>query len=1048
MLVTSDARLYKFQADGSVDTSFGTAGARDLQPVPGSDPGFQRLSTALALTNGKILVGGVALDSASGLAGNTSFAVGRLNEDGSLDTSFALGRGWALANPDPNSFKVPVGMALQGDGRIVLGADAISPSVTGDYPLTGTAHHIVLARFLSDGSLDTSFGKQGIVIDTNAAARAVQMIDLPNGKILVAANDFSSPDGERLAIFRFNADGSRDTSFGGTGEVVSASFNTDSPAFGITVQSDGRIVVVGSGPADSADARLFADIGVARYNVDGSLDTSFGSNGFVSRFIAPDQGSWVPGTDAGAYGQSAAQAVHINDDGSILISGVTRTSDPLNVFRAQVFTTRLHSDGSVDTSFGHGGVSTTDLGDDTLAFLSSMTVKADGKIVLAVEQIGVLGGPFIPVIVEYDAHGLPDLGFGDPAASLANTIGYAQGRPDQFINPTISVGDTELDALASYAGASVSLARHGGANADDQFVGGAGLSLRGGNATVDGVVVGTVVSGAGSLRIDFNSNASPAVVTTVLRSIVYQDNATFADQQSIQIDWTFSDGNVSAIQGTGGALSAITSTNVTLHANGTPYWIDSLLNRGSASQSADQLRQSLLSALGPSHGLDLHFATDGTGAPFSATDQAFLRQTLAELSSVANLPAAAGGAPLTVHSAASGTATSILDATGAQLYFSAGTIPQSNEVSALRDFEQALGLKLAADPGAAKLVLPSADSHADLTVLSDGAALHASTGLGPLDVAALQFLFGPNHAARSGNDSYQLSATQANFIWDGAGIDTITGAGLSQDIRLHLEPGHWDSLGGQANSIDAPGQITINYGSEIENAIGGDGNDELTGNALANFLSGGAGKDTLAGGAGNDTLNGGAGNDVLDGGVGLNTAAYSGLVASYQVARTAGGWQVADLTGADGVDQLSNIARLHFSDRNLALDIDGAAGEAYRLYQAAFNRVPDQGGLGFWISALDSGVNVADVATSFINSAEFRVIYGSAPSTRDEVTAFYTNVLHRAPDAGGIDFWVSVLDSHAASVATVLLGFSDSAEYKAALVGVLSHGIAYVPFGA
>ena len=84
-----------------------------------------------------------------------------------------------------------------------------------------------------------------------------------------------------------------------------------------------------------------------------------------------------------------------------------------------------------------------------------------------------------------------------------------------------------------------------------------------------------------------------------------------------------------------------------------------------------------------------------------------------------------------------------------------------------------------------------------------------------------------------------------------------------------------------------------------------------------------------------------------------------------------------------GRDQLTGVERIQFTDGILAFDASGDLGQAYRLYQAAFNRTPDQdGGLGYWISVMDSGAYFSSVAQSFVDSAEFRAIYGTKPSNR------------------------------------------------------------------
>src|SRR5207237_620506 len=90
-----------------------------------------------------------------------------------------------------------------------------------------------------------------------------------------------------------------------------------------------------------------------------------------------------------------------------------------------------------------------------------------------------------------------------------------------------------------------------------------------------------------------------------------------------------------------------------------------------------------------------------------------------------------------------------------------------------------------------------------------------------------------------------------------------------------------------------------------------------------------------------------------------------------------------------------------FDDFSVAYDIDGDAGQAYRLYQAAFNRTPDIGGLGYQMNALDEGLTLTQVAANFIDSPEFQHTYGNVDDTQF-ITLLYQNVLHRAPDPGGL----------------------------------------------
>jgi len=143
-----------------------------------------------------------------------------------------------------------------------------------------------------------------------------------------------------------------------------------------------------------------------------------------------------------------------------------------------------------------------------------------------------------------------------------------------------------------------------------------------------------------------------------------------------------------------------------------------------------------------------------------------------------------------------------------------------------------------------------------------------------------------------------------------------------------------------------------------------------------------------------------------------------------------------------GVDKLENIDRIEFSDTTVALDIEGNAGQAYRLYKAAFDREPDSFGLGYWINELDNGSSLLDISNSFIDSLEFQALYGSSPSDEEFIELLYSNVLDRTLDQSGFDYWVTDLNSgltHAGALAS----FSESSENQSNLIGLISNGIQY-----
>jgi len=213
--------------------------------------------------------------------------------------------------------------------------------------------------------------------------------------------------------------------------------------------------------------------------------------------------------------------------------------------------------------------------------------------------------------------------------------------------------------------------------------------------------------------------------------------------------------------------------------------------------------------------------------------------------------------------------------------------------------------------------------------------------------------------------------------------------------------------------------------------FGSSANEILLGTNLA---------DVISAGGGNDIIRGGPGNDTIDGGEGLDTSLYGRNRTSYSIAPTSSGIIVTDSSGTDGSDALVNVERLQFLDLVLALDTQGNAGNAYRLYQAAFNRTPDQAGLSFWTHQLDFGVDIQTVAAGFVNAAEFKAVYGVNPTHSHIVDLMYQNVLGRAGEPAGISFWVGQLD-RGLSIGALLEGFAVSSENHGIVDPKIAQGI-------
>lgn len=252
-----------------------------------------------------------------------------------------------------------------------------------------------------------------------------------------------------------------------------------------------------------------------------------------------------------------------------------------------------------------------------------------------------------------------------------------------------------------------------------------------------------------------------------------------------------------------------------------------------------------------------------------------------------------------------------------------------------------------------------------------------------------------------------------------------------------------------AGVMGSAGADILTTGDLIDLVYGGAGNDIIRGNGGADILIGGDGADTIFGGRGQDSISGGAGNDTIDGGEDRDFAFFTGARSNYTIT-SSGTMEITVVDRRTGDrDSLINIERLVFEDSIVAFDTtapagpSGVAGVAYRVYQAAFDRKPDIGGLTFWTKWLDDGrTDVIGIAAQFIGSSEFAALYGSnTPNNADFMTSIYQNVLNRAPDNTGYTFWLDRLSDNTFSKADVLARFSDSPENRLNVQAETTNGI-------
>jgi uncharacterized delta-60 repeat protein len=329
----------RFTSGGTLDTTFGNAGVVSFD--------FAGLSYAQAVAiqpDGRIIAAG----------GAGSFALSRYNPDGSLDPSFGFfGRVTTAVGLDASAYA----LQLQPDGRIVT---------AGLYHYTnfsGTVYGFALARHNADGSVDSSFGTGGKVTTTfgTSGDYATGLALQADSKIVAVGNTQVDSINQifNIAVARYTANGLLDSSFGGTGKLVTQVAGGQSMAGGVVIQADGKILVGGYGQVGTA-----TNFALLRFRPDGSLDTSFGSFGRVT-------------SDFGTGHSSFGNALALQPDGKIILAGRVMLGS-----LGAVALARYNSDGTLDPSFGTGGKLITQVG-IVYDYANSVAVMPDGKILVA-----------------------------------------------------------------------------------------------------------------------------------------------------------------------------------------------------------------------------------------------------------------------------------------------------------------------------------------------------------------------------------------------------------------------------------------------------------------------------------------------------------------------------------------------------------------------------------------------------------------------------------------------------------------------------------------
>jgi uncharacterized delta-60 repeat protein len=407
-------------ADGDIDPTFGTGGRVRVNNV---DDVSDQARTVAVQPDGKIVVGGDTMSSGT----NGIAILDRFNPDGSLDLGF--GNGGEIIGPQASLG----GVVILPDGKILTVGSIRASQI----PVL----NFVITRYNPNGTLDTTFGVDGYAMigpQTQSIVYTVgnALVIQPDGKIVAVGYATINPGGARFLITRFNADGSRDESFGSSGVVFTRFTNGETRALAVALEADGKIVASGFNVADQV-TRNFA---LARYNTNGSIDMDFGLEGQVT-------------TNFAFRNFAQANAVVIQADGKIIAAGgFTRQSTGFLLARYKV-------DGRLDQEYGTGGKVTTGFANGGTGYGQAALLQPDGKLLVA-GALAFSGMNNTLLLARYNLDGSYDQTFGDGGVVISEQeAGFDEGfalafQPDRKLIAAGVVdepGGSYLDfALARY----------------------------------------------------------------------------------------------------------------------------------------------------------------------------------------------------------------------------------------------------------------------------------------------------------------------------------------------------------------------------------------------------------------------------------------------------------------------------------------------------------------------------------------------------------------------------------------------------------------------
>lgn len=863
---SDDLAVARYNTDGSLDTTFDTDGKLIATAT-------MTINAIRPLSDGKFIT--------VGTSGN-SFAVARYNSDNSLDTSFS-GDGMVMTSFYSTSYlDSAYNVAVLADNKLL----AVGRSQA--------YNSFAAVRYNTDGSFDSSFSGDGKWLGEFGDYANVAVVQ-PDGKSVIAGTS-----GNDFAVARLDRSGNLDIGFSGDGKLTTDLGGTDIIQT-ITVLGSGKILAAGTSSGDFA---------LVRYNADGSLDTSFDTDGKLV-------------TDLG--GTETLNSLVSLADGKFLAAGTDGNNNLLLM--------RFNNDGSLDTSFDTDGKVTTDLGGWETG--NSAAVQSDGKILLA----GTTDTDI--ALVRYNTDGSLDATFNGTGGSATNHLPTGKVT----INDTTpSVGDTLV----------------------------AGNTL----ADADGLGAITYQWKAGSTVL--GTGATHTVTAAELGKTL-----------TVTASYTDKGGSNESVSSTATAAVAESGT-VTPPVGGTPGFVFTPQSGTATGEDGSSVDYAVTLNSQPLRDVTLTFTSSNVkeGTITSAKTMTFTNSNwaTAQTLTIKGVDDDVNDGNVSYQISV---AVSTIDINYKLL--TAAPLALSNT-----DNDAAVpGKVIYGDVGGSKSDFvtsgPADDQSGDGndTIYGLNMPDDLSGGLGNDTIYGG---LGPDNLfGESGNDTL-WGDEDADYMEGGVGNDTLDG-GTGSDTMIGGKGNDTYYLGydakdviddqGAASDVDTvimpylitsytlPKGIengTIAAGTSNSNLTGNTGNNELTGNAGNNTLNGAVGRDSLFGGVGNDVLLGGTGNDTLSGGAGKD-------IFKFNAALTANTDKISDFAVADDTIQLDNAFFKKFTATgvlNAGSFVKGAAAQDsndYIIYNSTNGAVSydaDGNGAGAAVQIAVLGSNLSLTNADFV----------------------------------------------------------------------------------